>query len=39
MEIISFEPFLLVWTIVCAVAMAYIIYIVVKYLKRKDKAI
>lgn len=39
MEIISFESSLLVWTIVCAIALAYIIYVVVKYLKRKDKAI
>ncbi len=39
MEILSFEPSLLAWTIVCTVAMACIIYYVVKYLKRKNKAV
>ena len=39
MEIISFNPFLLAWTIVCAIALACIIYFVVKYLNRKRKTL
>jgi heme/copper-type cytochrome/quinol oxidase subunit 2 len=39
MQLISFEPSLLAWTIICTVVLISVIYFVVKYLKRKNKAI
>lgn len=36
MEILSIKPSLLVWTIVCCIAISGIIYYVIKYMKEKQ---